>query len=284
MRVLSLVCLLLVTAACSRFADLQKNGTVDEKYAAAMSYYAKGGKGYYKAGLLFEEIIPLIQGKGEEGEKAQFFAAYCKYHQGLYLESAASFQKFYQTFGRSGYAEEAQFMHAYSLFKDSPNYNLDQSNTLTAMETLQTFINSYPTSKYRDQCQQIINYLRVKLETKAYENAKLYYKIGSADVSYHRSAVVMFDNFQKNFPDSGYNEEVGYLKIVAQYQVARNSFESKQKDRYTDVVKFYEAFLDKYPASKYLKDAERLYSRGVAELAELNKLPTPVTPAASIGK
>ncbi|MFB0946492.1 MAG: outer membrane protein assembly factor BamD, partial [Spirosomataceae bacterium] len=41
-------------AGCSgKLAKLQKNGTVQEKYAAAINYYES--KDYYRAGVLFEE-------------------------------------------------------------------------------------------------------------------------------------------------------------------------------------------------------------------------------------
>ena len=82
---------------------------------------------------------------------AQFYYAYTQYQQQQYLLSATLFKKFYETFARSDYAQEATYMYAYSLYKDTPSFNLDQSNTLTAMSALQDFINTYPDSKYRDE-------------------------------------------------------------------------------------------------------------------------------------
>jgi len=261
-----LLILAFVIASCSGFQRLQKKGTYDEKYQAALKYYEK--KDYYKAGILFEELIPLLKGS-REAELAQFYFAYCQYYQGQYTLSSFYFKKFYEVFGRSEYAEEAQFMYAYSLFRDSPNYNLDQTNTFTALEALQTFVNTYPKSKYREQSQQIINDLRVKLETKAYEIAKLYYKIGNSDVIYYKSAVILCDNFQRNFPDSDYNEELAYLKIVAEYELAKTSIESKKKERFAEAIKYYESFIDRYPTSKYLKDAEKVYGSSVSEMGQL---------------
>ncbi|MBC7922162.1 MAG: outer membrane protein assembly factor BamD [Ferruginibacter sp.] len=251
--------------SCSSFQELRKNGTVEEKYQAAIGYYEK--KDFYKAGMLLEEITPLIKGS-QEAEKAQFYYAYCQYNQEMYQLAQFQFKRFYETFGRSEYAEEAQYMYAYSLFRDSPNHNLDQSSTFTALEALQTFVNTYPKSKYRDQSQQIIGDLRIKLETKAYENAKLYYRIGSSNVVYYKSAVIAFENFQKNFPDSGYNEELAYLKIVAEYELAKTSVDSRKKERFAEAVKFYEGFIDRYPTSKYLKDAERVYDNCVSEIGQ----------------
>ncbi|MES2731510.1 MAG: outer membrane protein assembly factor BamD [Bacteroidota bacterium] len=263
---LILLILAFFLTSCGKFQQLQKKGTYEEKYQAAIKYYEK--KDYYKAGILFEELIPLLKGS-QEAEKAQFYFSYCQFYQGQYVLAAFYFKKFYETFGRSELAEESQYMYTYSLYRDSPIYNLDQTNTFTALEALQTFVNNYPKSKYREQCQQIISDLRVKLETKAYEIAKLYYKIGHSDVIYYKSAVIMCENFQKNFPDSGYNEELAYLKIVAEYELAKTSVESKKKERFADAVKFYESFIDKYPTSQYLKDAEKVYDNCVDEMGQL---------------
>lgn len=261
-----LILFVVLISSCSKFSRLQKKGTHDEKYQAALKYYEK--KDYYKAGLLFEELIPFLKGN-KESEIAQFYLAYCQYYQQDYVLAQHHFKQFYETYGRSEFAEEAQYMFAYSLYRDSPNYNLDQSNTYTALEALQSFINTHPKSKYREQGSEIIGELRRKLETKAYEIAKLYYKIGSSDITNYKAAVIAFENFQKNFPDSDYNEELAYLKIVAEYELAKNSTEAKRKERYSEAVKYYEAFIDKYPSSKYLKDAERAYDNCVAEIGQL---------------
>lgn len=235
---------------------LQKKGTTDEKYKAANDYYKKGD--YYKAGILFEEIIPLLKGDSL-AENAQFYNAYAQYQQKQYSMSAYLFKSFYATYANSPMAEEAFYMYANSMYKDSPNFNLDQSSTLTAIEALQTFINSFPESKYAESCNQNLKELRHRLEEKAYEKAKLYYKTSGVTIANYKAAVVAIDNFQKDFPDSEYIEELSFLKVQSQYDLASVSFENKQKERYTDALKFYEDFIDKFPKSKYIKQAEKVY-------------------------
>jgi outer membrane protein assembly factor BamD (BamD/ComL family) len=110
------------------------------------------------------------------------------------------------------------------LYKDSPNYNLDQSNTLTAMAALQDFINAHPESPFRQECTQYIAVLRDKLELKAYDKAKQYYKTSAANIANYRSSVVSITNFLREYPDSKYNEELAYLRVDAQYHLAKNSF------------------------------------------------------------
>ncbi|MER0441813.1 outer membrane protein assembly factor BamD [Emticicia sp. W12TSBA100-4] len=250
------VSVLLFSACSSKFMKLQKKGTTEEKYKAANDYYKKGD--FYKAGILFEEIIPLLKGDSL-AENAQFYNAYAQYQQKQYSMSAYLFKSFYATYANSPMAEEAFYMYANSMYKDSPNFNLDQSSTLTAIDALQTFINSYPESKYAESCNQDLKDLRHRLEEKAYEKAKLYYKTSGVTIANFKAAVVAIDNFQKDFPDSEYIEELSFLKVQSQYDLATVSFENKQRERFTDALKFYEDFIDKYPKSKYIKQAEKVY-------------------------
>jgi outer membrane protein assembly factor BamD len=260
---------IVLSSACSaKFAKLQKKGTTEEKYAAANDYYKKAD--YYKAGLLFEEIIPLLKGDSL-AENAQFYNAYAQYQQKQYSMSSYLFKSFYATYANSPLAEEAFYMYAYSMYKDSPNFNLDQTNTLTAIDALQTFINSFPGSKYAEKCNEHLIDLRHRLEEKAYEKAKLYYKTSGVTIANFKAAVVAIDNFQRDFPDSQYNEELAYLKVQSQYDLAMVSFEHKQKERFSDVLKFYEAFIDAFPNSKYVKQGQKAYDGATKGLERLAK-------------
>ena len=268
-KILLGVWVVVMLASCSPFSKLQKSGTDAEKYKAAIEYYKKGD--WYRAGLLFEELIPVLKGS-TESEMAQFYYAYTQFHQQQYLLGATLFKKFYETFARSDYAQEAMYMYAYSLYKDTPAFDLDQSNTLTATSALQDFINAYPDSKYVDEGTKLILELRQKLERKAYEKAKLYYKTSGFNIASYKSSVIAINNFQKEFPDSKFNEELAFLKVDAQYSLAKNSFENKQKERYQEAIGYYQTFVDKYPISSYLKQAEKMYADSQQEVERLDKL------------
>lgn len=268
-RLLAIVCCFGLLVSCSSFNKLQKTGTDDQKYKAALQYYEK--KDWYHAGLLFEELIPVLKGS-TESEMAQFYYAYTQFNQQQYLLSSTLFKKFYETFARSEHAQEAMYMYAYSLYKDAPDYNLDQSNTLTATSALQDFINNYPDSQYRDNATKMILDLRQKLERKAYEKAKLYYKTSGFNIASYKSSVISINNFQRDFPDSQYNEELAFLKVDAEYSLAKNSLETKQKERYQETMNYYQGFVDKYPSSKYLKQAEKMFESSQKEIDRLTKL------------
>jgi outer membrane protein assembly factor BamD len=269
-----LISFVVLTACKSPFTTLQKKGTTEEKYKGALNYYKKAD--YYRAGLLFEEIIPLLKGVDSTAEYAQFYNAYCQYNQGQYQMSSYLFKTFYSTYANSPLAEESFYMYAYSMFQDAPSYNLDQASTLTAIEALQTFVNTFPTSKYAEQCSGNLTDLRHRLEQKAYEKAKLYYKTsGTAWTKANlKAAVVTVNNFERDFPDSEYLEELKFMQIESQYEYAEISIEEKQRERYTDVITFYEKFVDTYPKSKYLGQLEKMYdnsNKGLERVAKFEK-------------
>ncbi len=261
--ILGILLLTLLTTGCSEFEKLRKSTDLQKKVKAAFDYYEQ--KKYSRADILFEEVLPLIQG-APEAEKGTFYHAYCKYYLGDYILSRYQFQKFYETYARSQYAEEAMYMHAVSLYADSPHFNLDQSNTIEAVAALQNFINTYPASKYAEESSKLITELRVKMEKKAFEAAILYARTGN-----HKAALVAFNNFQNGFPDSDYNEEIAFHKVESAYLLAQQSIETKQKERYQEAVTFYETFLDTYPQSKFLRRAETYYEKSLNAIGEVNK-------------
>ncbi len=259
--ILTLFIILFSLMSSCKFNKIRKGG-LKEKYDAAIAYYDKGD--YYKAGLLLEEIIPLIIGT-EESEKAQFYWAYCNYYQNQLVEAAYYFQRFYQTYRLSKFAEEARYMQVRSLYEASPPSNLDQSSTIEAISVTQSFLNAYPNSAYYEECSLVMNQLREKLEKKAFENAKLYHRISN-----YQSAVISFKNFQKDFPDSDFNEEGAFLRLDAQFRYAEQSTDRRKRARYDDAITYYEYILDNYPESKYLKAARKIYDKCLNELGKLN--------------
>ncbi len=253
---------ILVTSCNRGFRKVEKNPDWRIKYEAALKYYEK--KDYYKASVLFDQIMPIVRGL-PEGEKVQFFLAYCQYYDGLYILAAEQFKTFYTTYGRSSFVEEARFMYAYSLDGNSPDSNLDQSSSIEAMNAMQVFVNRYPNSKFRDQAFDIIETTQIKLEKKGFDNAKQYHRMKQ-----YKAAIVSLTNFRNNFPDSKYQDEAYALQIESQYQLAVQSFSNKQKERYQDVIESYKEFIDKFPNSKFIRDTEKIYAETLVKLQALN--------------
>lgn len=255
------IVILILCFSCGDFRKIEKSQDWRVKYEAGLNYYAK--KDYYRASVLFEQIMPIVRGL-PEGEKVQFNLAYCQFYDKLYLLASEQFKTFYETYGRSALAEEARFMNAFSLYQSAPGPNLDQKSGVEAMEAMQQFINRYPNSKFRDQAVDVIVTSQQKLEKKGFENARQYYKM-----KLYNAAVVAMNNFKENYPDSKYIEEAYYLAILSEFKLAEQSIRSKQPERYAAVVEHYKEFLDRYPDSEFLKEAEKLYADSLDKVNSL---------------
>jgi outer membrane protein assembly factor BamD len=255
---IAIVLVLSVLASCSKFRRIEKSEDWRVKYEGGLNYYNK--KDYYRASVLFEQILPIVRGL-PEGEKVQFYLAYCQFHDRLYLLASEQFRTFYETYGRSVYAEEARYMHAYSLFASSPDENLDQTSGIEAMNAMQEFLNRYPGSKFREQAIDVIYNSQNKLEKKGFDNAYQYYKM-----KMYKAAIVALTNFKNNYPDSKYLEEAYFLVIDAEYKLAGKSIRSKQAERYREVVEHYKEFVDRYPDSSFLREAEKAYAGSMDKL------------------
>jgi outer membrane protein assembly factor BamD len=146
---------------------------------------------------------------------------------------------------------------------DSPSYALDPTSTETAINELQLFINKYPTSARVQTCNDLMDKLRGKLETKDYQTAKLYFKVQN-----YKAAIIAFDNLVKEFPESSRREECYFLALKSRYLLAINSIEEKKSERLEAAKKAYFQFVDLYPKSSYLNEAERFYSGTTKEISK----------------
>ncbi len=253
---------IILSTSCSEFRKIQKSTDVQAKYDAAMKYYEN--QDYYRANILFEEIMPFYRGK-KENEQIQYYYAYVQFYQKQYILAAHYFKNFYDTYRRSEYAEDALYMHGYSLFMQSPPYNLDQTSSIEAITALQTFINKYPESEHMVEAVDIINELQYKLERKAFESAESYF-----NRSIYRSAIIAFDNFGKDYPDSDLNEQARYLMVLSAFNYAKKSIVIRQRERYQECLDLYQEFLDTYPDSAWLRKAQDIYTDCLDQIQKLS--------------
>jgi outer membrane protein assembly factor BamD len=256
----------ILTFGCSKFEKIRNSDDVDKKLTAAYKYFDE--EEYYKAQVLFDETLPLLKGK-ESAEKATYYRALSYYNQKQYILSAYYFKDYYDTYTRSERAEEALYMAAKSLYNDTPRYNLDQSNALDALRAFQKYANRYPNSDRLTEVNKLTDEINKKLEKKAFEKAKLYYELGHNNTVNFKSAVIALETFRKQFPSSSFIEEAAWFKIDAQYKLALGSVITKQEERYLEAINFYENFVDEFPSSKYLKEAEGVYKKCLSNIEKI---------------
>lgn len=266
-----LILAFLSSCSTARINKIERTNDFEELYQAAIAYYEQGK--YDKAKLYLERVTPYYRGS-LEGEKIKYYWAYCEYYMGYYQLASYQFKEFYRTFGRSPYAENAQYMEAYSLYLDAPDANLDQTSSEEAVVAMQNFLNRYPASQRYEDANRMIDELQVRFEKKAYETAKLYYRLttGLSYRNYLEAALTTFETFKNDYPDSDYNEELLYLSVDVSFKLANNSIRSKKRERFDIMTELYEEFKIKYPESTYMGLVEDYYTRSQEELNRIKTI------------
>lgn len=242
---LSLVGLMLIISqmACkSEFEKIRTSNDPETMYKKAVEYFE--AKEYSKTQTLFESIISSYRGK-KEFEQLNYLFAYTYYHQKDYTSAASAFKNFANTFVYSPYKEEMEYMYAYSTYLQSPNFRLDQQPSAAAIDALQTFVNTYPKSDRAKECNQLIEGLRKKLETKAFAQGEQYFNMG-----YYESAITTFENVLKEYPDTKDAERIRFLICKSAFLFAEKSIFEKKEERYQNCIAFCDLFKQKYPKSK----------------------------------
>ncbi len=240
--------ILLLFASCSKYQKILKSTDLNFKFDKAVMYYEKDD--YNRALPLFEELSTAFRGSAK-AEEVNYYYAYCHYSLGEYLMAAYLFETYAQTYPNGKHTEECQYISAYCYYLLSPIYKLDSKNTYKAINHLQLFTNLYPKSERVEKCNQLIDELREKLAKKAFYNAKQYYT-----TQYHKSAIIALKNVLLDFPGSKYEEEIYFLIVESSFELAKNSISSKKQERLENTVDAYNDFVERYPASKLLKQAE----------------------------
>lgn len=236
-------------AGCSNsMTKLLKNPDPAYKLRMAEQFFAK--EQYTKAQQVYEDVMPYYKAS-KEFEDIYYKYAYCAYHIGDFMNAENLFKSYLEIFPNSAKAEEVDYMRAYSFFKQSPKAELDQTNTLRTMGMMQTFINTHPGSSRNKQATEIIDICRAKLELKDQKSAQLYYDLGQ-----FRAAGVSFTALLNNYPDSDRADGYKLMIIKSYYRYAEMSVEEKRAERFEQVVNECYEFVDRFPDSKYRKEAE----------------------------
>jgi outer membrane protein assembly factor BamD len=244
-----------------KYQKLLKSTDFNLKYDMAVKYYEK--KDYSRALPLFEELLNIYKGTSKAQDIYYYFAM-SNYGLDDYALASYHFKNYTSTFPTSPRTEECAFMGAYCYYMDSPSYKLDPTNTETAITELQLFINRYPQSTRIGECNELMDKLRAKLQTKDFETAKLYYRVQN-----YKAAIVAFKNLAKDFPESPRREECAFLELKSRYLLAINSIDEKKEERLESTRQSYLAFIDAHPKSIYLSDAEKFYSVSIKESEKL---------------
>ncbi len=258
-KIIAVLFSLLALASCSKYQKILKSEDMALKEEMALKYYNE--KDYDRALRLFDELRIFNRGK-LKAEEIAFYYAYCYYGLNDFYAASYLFTEFVNTFPNSKHAEECAFLAANCKFLESPNYNLDQSMSKAAIKDFQQFVNLYPTSKNVAEANANIDELRLKLQRKDFETAKLYLKTEE-----YKSAVIAFNNLIKEYPDTQYKEEALYLIVKTYYDYAGKSVVQKKYERYKATIDAAANFIQLFPESnKYNKEIEQISKSASKEI------------------
>lgn len=257
--------LLSLCTQCSDYNKMLKSGDVEEKLIYAEAALDSGN--CFRALPLYDELMRLTRGT-ERAPDIHWNRALTHDCVNDFYLSRYYFQSFAKTFPNDARVEEALFRAALCSYYLSPQSSLDQTDTRSAIDELQLFMDRYPSSALRDSSQHMVDNLRGKLEVKAFENARLYHKTGN-----YKSATIAMAHAMEDYPGSPYQEELQYLIIDCHYQYALQSTERRKLERYNDAIQAFHTFASRFPESSKMKQAQRLHDNAVQAIAELETEP-----------
>ncbi len=261
MRIFWTIILAVLISSCAKINKVLKSSDPNYKLRIAEQYFAK--KKYNHAQVLYEDIMPYFK-TGKEFEDIYYKYAYCAYYQKDYLNAENLFKTFLETFPNSPRAEEFDYMRAYTYYKQSPKAELDQTNTIKTIGLMQAFINTHPGSERNKEAGEIIDICRAKLEYKDYKNALLYYDMGN-----FKASAVAFTSLLNNYPFSTTADEFKLMIIKSYFRYAELSVEEKKNERFEMVISECNDFIDRFPESKMIKEAERFLNLSQTNIKNL---------------
>ncbi|MBS1760968.1 MAG: outer membrane protein assembly factor BamD [Bacteroidetes bacterium] len=248
-----------------------KSHDYEYKKRMAEQFFVK--KKYIKAQQVYEDIFPYFKTDRVAFEDIYYKYAYCAYYIGDYMNAENLFKSFMETFPNSSKSEEVDYMRAYSFYKQSPKPELDQTQTIKAIGTMQVFINTHPGSSRIPEANKIIEECRNKLEIKEYKSAQLYFDMGQ-----FRASGVAFSSLLNSFPDSQKADEYKLMAIKSYYKYAGLSVEEKQVERYEEVITHCNEFIDQFPESKLRNEVEEFSKLSNNNIKKLSNEQTKTAP------
>ncbi|MCF6349990.1 MAG: outer membrane protein assembly factor BamD [Flavobacteriaceae bacterium] len=252
----NLVFLLFITVlftSCSEYQKALNKGTIADQYKMAEELYEAGK--YSKAITLFEKVTPAFKGKPQM-QRIQFMVANSNFKTKSYELAAYYFNRFINNYPKSSKLEEANFLVSQSYYKSSPVFSLDQKDSQKALTSLQVFLDRYPDSNNAKLVNSQYKELTEKLEKKAFEIAKQYYKTEN-----YIAAITALGNFTTEYLGSKYKEDALFYKFKAGYDLSLKSIFHKKEKRLNDALKYHKRFIKYYPESQYIEESDAMLER-----------------------
>lgn len=261
---LAVAAAVLFTSSCkSQFELLLQSNNADEKYDAAFAYFNAGK--YSKAASLFESMTMLVSGTERE-DTVKYYWGLSNYRFKDYYTAETNFEQFISNYPKSPFVADASYLRIDCLYRSTLRYELDQMPTYKAMNAISEYILEHPESEHMESCRDMLVELNERLDKKAYEAAKLYYKMED-----YLASRVAFGNVLKDDAENIYREDILYYMAMSSYKYAFLSVAEKQKERYLDFVDDYFNFVGEYPDSHFRKELDVVYGKAQKALGKTTR-------------
>ena len=251
---------LLMTSCVNEYNQITKSGDYTLKYEYAKQCYAQGK--YSRVVPLLQELVTMKKGS-TEGEECLYMLAMAEFGMKDYETASEYFKKYFSSYPKGRYAENAKYYVGESLFQNAPEPRLDQSTTMTAIAAFQEYLDIFPDAHLKSQATSRLYALQDLLVEKEYKSARLYFDLGTYfgnctnGGNNYEACIVTAQNALKDYPYSNRREEFASLVMKSKYELAKMSVESKQLERYQDAEDECYGFINEYPDSKERTLAEK---------------------------
>ena len=166
--------LMMMCSCKSQYELLLNSNDVDTKYDAAFAYFNEGK--YSKAASLFESLSMLTNGT-ERDDTVRYYWGLSNYKYKDYYTAETNFEQFIMSFPRSPFISDATYLRIDCLYRSTLRYELDPTPTYKAINVVSQYILEHPDTPHMQVCRDMLLDLNERLDRKAYEGAKLYYKM-----------------------------------------------------------------------------------------------------------
>lgn len=261
-RILAISLVATMLVSCNDYNALLKTQDYDYRYDAAKQAYVAGN--YARSSELLTDMLMVLKGS-DRAEESLMLMGMNNFRMRDYETAVLYFDRIAKTYPKGTFTELARYYSGRANYLQSPDPRLDQTSTYTAINTLQQFLELYPTSKHRDEVSDMIFQLQDRLVQKEFDAAQLYYNLGTYvgnctnGGSNFEACIITAENALKSYPYTNLREELYMLILRARYGLAQNSVPEKAEERYRATIDEYYGFRNEFPNSDYIEEADRIF-------------------------
>lgn len=264
-NIMALCIAALFSSCASEFNKVYKTADNDYKYEYAKQCFAMGK--FQQASSLLQDVVMLQKGR-DNAQESLYLLGMSQYCNKDFESASATFKKYYSSYPKGTFAEQASFYVGQSLFRGAPEPRLDQTPTIGAINAYQQFLDLFPDSELRPLAQERMFILQDNLVQKEYLSAQLYYNLGgyfgninANTESNYEACIITAQNALKTYPYSKIREKFSVLIMKSKFYLAENSSEERRLERYRDAEDECYGFLNEYPESKECATAEKFITK-----------------------